>query len=196
MRNFTAIKFQINNEEKMMKKKVTLPVFLIISVIFSLAIPLIITGCSTSTDQSILERNKQFVRKMNKELWNKGNFDRMNDYFSPDIVRHFLPDGSEVRGIDSFKEQEIKLREAFPDWKEDIKHIVAEGDLVVIHFVSTGTNKGSWFGKPPTGNRIRINEMSIFRFKDGKIAEQWLLPDIFSMQQQLSATTLDGGTEK
>ena len=120
----------------------------------------------------------------------------MSDFFSPEIVRHFLPDGSEVRGIESFKEQEVKLREAFPDWKEDIKHIVAEGDLVVIHFVSTGTNKGSWFGKPPTGNRIRINEMSIFRIKDSKIAEQWLLPDIFSMQQQLSTTTLNGGTEK
>ena len=158
--------------------------------------PIIITGCSTSNDRSVLERNKQFVRNMNKELWNKGNLDRMNEFISPDIIRHFLPDNSEVRGIDSLQKQEMKLRKAFPDWQEDIRHIIAEGDYVVIHFVSSGTNKGSWLGKPPTGNRIRINEMSIFRIKDGKIAEQWLLPDIFSMQQQLTATTLDGGTEK
>jgi predicted ester cyclase len=171
-------------------------VFLIISVTFFLVVPIIIAGCSTSTSENVLESNKQLVRSMNNELWNKGNLDRMNDFLSPDIVRHFLPDGSEVIGIKSFKEQEVKLREAFPDWQEDIRHIVAEGDIVVIHFVSTGTNRGSWLGKPPTGNRIRINEMSIFRIKDGKIAEQWLLPDILSMQEQLMAKTLEGGTEK
>jgi hypothetical protein len=30
--------------------------------------------------------------------------------------------------------------------------------------------------------------MSIFRIADGKIAEQWLLPDILSMQRQLAHT--------
>jgi steroid delta-isomerase-like uncharacterized protein len=170
----------------MMKKKLTGPRFPILSVTFLLAVPLTLTGCNLSTSQNTIESNKQFVRNMNIEVWNKGNLDRMNDFISPDIVRHFLPDGSEVRGIDSLREQEKALRKAFPDWQGDIRHIVAEGDFVVIHFVSSGTNKGSWLGKPPTGNKIRINEMSIFRIKDGKIAEQWLLPDMFSMKQQLS----------
>jgi hypothetical protein len=31
--------------------------------------------------------------------------------------------------------------------------------------------------------------MSILRIEDGKIAEQWLLPSIFSMQQQLAGAT-------
>lgn len=180
----------------MMITKVTSKRLLTISFIFFLASSLEFTSCNTSMRDSALERNKQIVLAMNKELWNKGNLDKMNEFFSPDIVRHFLPDGSEVIGINSFREQEEKLRKAFPNWQEDIKHIVAEGDLVTIHFVSTGTNKGSWLGQQPTGNNIQINEMSIFRIKDGKIVEQWLLPDIFSMLQQLSATKSDGGTEK
>ena len=57
---------------------------------------------------------------------------------------------------------------------------------MVIHFVSTGTNLGSWLGNLPTGRKIMINEMSILRIENGKVAEQWLLPDIFSMQQQLA----------
>jgi hypothetical protein len=28
--------------------------------------------------------------------------------------------------------------------------------------------------------------VSILRIEDGRIAEQWLMPDIFSMQQQLA----------
>lgn len=79
-------------------------------------------------------------------------------------------------------------REAFPDWSEDIKRIVAEGDLVVIHYVSSGTNEGHWLGRPPTGRRVEVNEVSIFRIEDGRIAEQWLLPDLGSMQQQLAGT--------
>jgi predicted ester cyclase len=55
----------------------------------------------------------------------------------------------------------------------------------MIHYVSTGTNEGSWLGKPATGRKIHINEVSIFRIEDSKIAEQWLMPDIFNMQQQL-----------
>lgn len=122
---------------------------------------------------------------MNNEIWNKGELDRLPEFYSPDFVRHFLPNGSEMNGIDSLREHIISHREAFPDWKEDIKHIIAEEDLVMIHFVSTGTNEGRWLGDPPAERRIRINEMSILRIEDGKIAEQWLLPDIFSIQQQL-----------
>ena len=40
-------------------------------------------------------------------------------------------------------------------------------------------------GNPPTGNRVEISEVAIFRLRDGRIAEQWVYPDMLSMQQQL-----------
>ena len=169
-----------------MKGKVISNKLVFILLTFFFLTLLTITGCSTSTRENDLERNKSLVRQMNDVVWNKGDLDRMDEFFSTDFVRYFLPDGSELRGIDSLREHERQLREAFPDWREEIRHIVAEGDLVVIHFVSTGTNLGSWLGNPPTGRKIIINEMSILRIEDDKVAEQWLLPDIFSMQQQLA----------
>ena len=169
-----------------MKGKVISNKLVFILLTFFFLTLLTITGCSTSTRENDLERNKSLVRQMNDVVWNKGDLDRMDEFFSLHFVRHFFPGDSEVRGIDSLREHERMLREAFPDWKEEIKHIVAEGDLVVIHFVSTGTNLGSWLGNPPTGRKIKINEMTILRIEDDKVAEQWLLPDIFSMQQQLA----------
>lgn len=160
--------------------------FVIIVLALLFAASLVITGCSTTPRKSVLERNKRLVRHMNDEVWNKGNLDIVDELYSPDFVRHFLPDGSELKGIHSLREHVRKHREAFPDWTEDIRHIVAEGDLVMLHFVSTGTNNGTWLGNPPTGRRVQINEMSILRIEDGRIAEQWLMPDIFSMQQQLA----------
>jgi steroid delta-isomerase-like uncharacterized protein len=125
---------------------------------------------------------------MNAEVWNETDLDAVDGFFSPDFVLHFLPDGSETRGIEGLREHVRELHQAFPDWSEDIKHIVAERDLVIIHYVSRGTNRGQWLGEPPTGNSVRVNEMSIFRIEDGRIAEQWLLPDWGSMQQQLAGS--------
>jgi len=170
-----------------MKGKVTINK--LVFVLFTCFLTLIVnTGCNTSKGENVLERNKNLVRQMNDVVWNEGDLDRIDEYFSPHFVRHFLPGDSELKGIDSLREHERMLREAFPDWREEIKHIVAEEDLVVIHFVSTGTNLGGWLDKPPTGRKIIINEMSILRIEDDKVAEQWLLPDIYSMEQQLAQT--------
>jgi predicted ester cyclase len=109
----------------------------------------------------------------------------MDELYSADIVRHFLPNSSETRGLEELRDRIRVHRKAFPDWAEEIKQIVAEGDLVVTHFISTGTNEGSFLGKPPTGKQIHINEMSIVRIVDGRIVEQWLIPDLLSLNQQL-----------
>jgi len=142
------------------------------------------TGC-TFSQENYLDRNKELVRRMDKEVWNKGNLEILDELYSPNFVWHFLPTGSATVGLESLREEVRNHRKAFPDWTEEIKHIIAEGDLVVIHFVSKGTNEGSFMGNPPTGKLVQINEMSIFRIEDGKIAEQWLIPDLLSLNQQL-----------
>lgn len=146
---------------------------------------IIFVACTSDQNNSILEKNKDLVLTMNHEVWNKGNLETIGMLFSADFIQHFLPDNSELKGIKALRESVREHREAFPDWKEDIKHIVAEDDLVVIQFESSGTNLGSWLGNPPTGRKVHINEFSILRVKDGKIIEQWLLPDIFNLNKQL-----------
>ena len=138
-----------------------------------------------ASDKDQIEANKALIRRMNEEVWNKGNLKIMEELYSPDFAWHFLPTGYEIIGLDSLRKNVRNHREAFPVWTEEIKHIVAEGDLVAIHFVSRGTNEGSFLGNPPTGKPIQINEMSIFRIVDGKITEQWLIPDLLNLNKQL-----------
>ena len=142
-------------------------------------------ACSADQTNSLIEKNKELVLTMNREVWNEGNLAVIEDLFSPDFVQHFLPDGSDLEGINALREELRNHREAFPDWSEHIKHIVAEGDLVVIQFESSGTNLGSWLGNPPTGKKVHINEFSILRIENGKIIEQWLMPDLFNLRNQL-----------
>jgi steroid delta-isomerase-like uncharacterized protein len=146
---------------------------------------LIITGCESTREATLEERNKELVRRMTEEVWNKGNHEIMDELFSADVVWHFLPDGSKTTSLEELRDHVRNHRKAFPDWAEEIKLIVAEGDFVAIHFISTGTNEGSFLGNPPTGKQIHVNEMTIYRIVEGKIVEQWLLPDLLSSNQQL-----------
>jgi len=65
--------------------------------------------------------------------------------------------------------------------------MIAENDRVVIRFTSTGTQQGEFAGIAPTGKRVSIQEVAIFRLSGGKIVEQWSMPDIHGLLEQLKA---------
>jgi predicted ester cyclase len=55
-----------------------------------------------------------------------------------------------------------------------------------MRYTSTGTHLGSqFFNIPPTGNKITISEISIFKLKDGKVVEQWNSLDLAGWLMQL-----------
>jgi steroid delta-isomerase-like uncharacterized protein len=138
-----------------------------------------------------MHNNKELALKVNEEVWNRGNFECLEEMFATDFVQHFLPFGTHTTGLEEFRRRSMKHREAFPDWTEKINMIIAEGDYVALEYTSTGTNTGSFMGNPATGKKISINEISIFRIVEGKIVEQWLLPDILSLNQQLGFISVD-----
>jgi steroid delta-isomerase-like uncharacterized protein len=140
---------------------------------------------SVETNDSNLQRNKEVALQANERIWSLGDLDAIEELFADEFVQHFLPLGNRTEGLDAFREQCTAHRNAFPDWTEAVNLVVAEGDYVFLQFTSTGTNTGTFLGNPPTGKTININEVTIFRMVDGKIAEQWLLPDILSLNQQL-----------
>ncbi len=134
-----------------------------------------------------LERNKAVLMRAENEVWSKGNLAAADGIYAPDFVCHFI-DGIEWRGIDGLKAAVASHRSSFPDWHESVEDIIAEGDRVVIRIHSTGTQSGVFNGIAPTGKKIAIEEIHIFRLDHGRIAEQWGMPDVHSLMQQLGAS--------
>jgi predicted ester cyclase len=99
--------------------------------------------------------------------------------------------GPEWKGVQGIKREVASHRTSFPDWQETVDDVVAEGDKVVIRFTSTGTQRGEFQGMAPTGRKVKIQEMAIFRLSHGKIVEQWGMPDIHGLVEQLTATNAD-----
>jgi steroid delta-isomerase-like uncharacterized protein len=79
---------------------------------------------------------------------------------------------------------------AFPDLHFELKDKVAQGDLVAVSWVSTGTHTGPLrtpTGEmlPPTGRKATGQGSSFYRFKNGKITRSAIYWDMVSLLAQL-----------
>ncbi len=123
-------------------------------------------------------------------IWNTGNLELVKQVYAQDFVAHWPP-SSEVpdrQGIDGVRFGVIRIRTAFPDWHEQVLDIFGSGDRVTTRYVSTGTHSGTFWGIPPSGRRIEIHEVSIYRCVGQRIAEQWCMCDELARLQQLEVS--------
>jgi len=119
------------------------------------------------------EQNKSTVRRLVAEVMNDGDLDVIDDLYAPRIAP------AARRWIEPF-------RASFPDVHMDVLELIAEGDKVVGRFHCSATHLGPWLGHPPTGRRFeRIDEVGIFRIRDGKIISAWSLEDTLERMRQL-----------
>jgi steroid delta-isomerase-like uncharacterized protein len=136
-----------------------------------------------------IEQNKALVRRW-IELWNTGDLDAISDainnFITTDYVRHDS-NGPEVHGPEAEQQLVAMYLAAFPDLRFTIEHLVAEEDLVLARLRARGTHQGELMGISPTGNAVTLTAMELFRFVDGKIAEQWVTMDALGLLQQLGA---------
>ena len=80
---------------------------------------------------------------------------------------------------------------AFPDFRMEIADLIAEGDTVVAHFKCSGTHEGAWLGMAPTGRRFGdVDEIYIFRIKDGKLSSAIGVEDNLPRMRQLGLQPL------
>jgi predicted ester cyclase len=77
------------------------------------------------------------------------------------------------------------MRAAFPDLRNPLDLVVADGDLAVSYGRITGTNTGDLMGVPPTGQKIDVPVFGMLRFHEGQAVERWGLSDLMAMMQQL-----------
>jgi predicted ester cyclase len=75
----------------------------------------------------------------------------------------------------------------FPDYTFELLDLVAEGDRVVARMPWTGTHTGPVLDLAPTGRRVEVDEIVIFRIAGGRIAEAWEVWDEHAMRRQLGA---------
>jgi steroid delta-isomerase-like uncharacterized protein len=129
--------------------------------------------------------NLKTVSRIWDEMWNLGNFDGLNDVFAASYWGH-LP-MMDVHGPEQFQQLVLAYRTAYPDVHLTIDDIFGSGDRLAVRWTSRGTHLGAMMGMPPSGNKIEIMGISLFRVEKGKVAEEWEGFDTLKMMQQIGA---------
>ena len=127
------------------------------------------------------------------EVWNTGNVDTLDDIITPEFVRH-APTGMVV-GLDSLKNAIATTRTAFPDFNVTIDEAIYIGDKSVTRWTLKGTNTGPGT-YPPTGKPITGTGISITRYENGKVAEEWAEFNRLTTMQQLGFTIIPPAAEE
>jgi steroid delta-isomerase-like uncharacterized protein len=150
---------------------------IIVSLLFLLSLSVIPALAS-----NLQAKNKAVARRVFNEIFNQGKFEVADQIYAKDFVNHGL-----TRDV-SLKEDQDAARgwkQAFPDLKMTVLQEIAEGDLVTVLWMGTGTNTGEGNGLPATGKSGQLRGITIWRIMNGKITEEWSAFDQLSILKQL-----------
>src|ERR1700676_4288134 len=131
------------------------------------------------------ESNKNVVRRLFEEVWNKGNLQLTDELFVPNYAHHDASTPDVGRGPESEKKRATLYRTAFPDIRLTIEDIIAEGETVMARWTFRGPHKVNLSGIPPPRKQFNITGVSIPRFANGKMEEGWVNWDALALMQQL-----------
>ena len=137
------------------------------------------------------ETNKATVRRFHEEVIGGRNPDALDALCQPD-VRVYHPPTPGPTDLATGKQFAAMFLAAFPDARNTIEDMVAEGDRVVTRGTMRGTHQGELMGIPPTGRQVTMGWMSFDRFVDGRFAERWVVQDNLGLMQQLGVIPAPG----
>jgi steroid delta-isomerase-like uncharacterized protein len=139
------------------------------------------------------DRNKAAARAAFFDYLNHRDFKRFEEIHTRDFVKHY-----NNRSAENLSEEMQDAKGQF-DSSSDLTFtenwMIAEGDKVAVCFTAKGTHDGSFEGVPATGKHVVLVAMTVWRFVDGKIAEEWVFANDLDLYRQLGLFKDPGSTD-
>ena len=128
------------------------------------------------------------IRRYFEEARNKGDLGVVEGSPS-DFIRH-RRQGSQAGTLEAQKDIIVRWRVAFPDYRDTVLSLVAEGNWVAAQVLFNGTHTGvfEFGGLGPwatTGRSMQVWEFFLYRLAHGKIVENCVLWDRRDFMVQL-----------
>jgi steroid delta-isomerase-like uncharacterized protein len=140
-------------------------------------------GAMPQTTETMTGRNTQIALHF-LEAVDRQEFDSAEKMLSPNFQLYFS--NQQLN-----REQTMALvravYEAFADFTHHAEETIAADDRVVIRMTLRATHTGVFEGLPPSGRRIDVGQISIFRIAGDQIAEIREEADMLALMQQIGA---------
>jgi predicted ester cyclase len=120
-----------------------------------------------------------FYRRYNA-LCNEHRFHDLPEFVAPDVVIN----GTD-HGLVAYAGGLVEVVRAFPDYRWEVQHMLAEPPWLAVRLHDTGTHRNPFKGVPPTGRAVSTPEFAFYRIEDGLIREVWGTPFALALLHQV-----------
>ena len=129
--------------------------------------------------------NAAVVRRVVEAIWNRGELEVADELFAPDFVNHhgLIPDL--VRGPEAIKLSVALYRAAFPTLHITIEEVIADGEMVVLHWTARRTAPAEGTRSASGGNQGRLTGVTRSQVTGGTIRASWTDWDQVGVMHQL-----------
>jgi steroid delta-isomerase-like uncharacterized protein len=131
------------------------------------------------------ERNKAIVRRFVDEIFVQGRAETVDELLADDFVGHTWPSTGKPR--DDLKAAIGMASKALDEVTFSVDDLIAEGDEVAARLTTGARQVGPFMGIPASNKRYEIEEIHVFRLRDGKVVEHWHQFDQLGLMKQLGA---------
>ena len=139
------------------------------------------------------DQNKAVARAAFFDYLNHRDFKRFEEIHTKDFVKHY--NNSPAENLTEEMQDAKGQYDSSSDLTFKENWMIAEGDKVAICFTARGTHDGSFQSIPATGKRYEFSAMTVWRFVDGKIAEEWVFSNDLDLYRQLGLFKEPGSTD-
>ena len=129
-------------------------------------------------------KNKSLIQRLYNEFFDKWNLQVVDELISPNFICHAIPPEL-PKGPQGFNQFYSWLRSAFPDIRFTVNDLIAENDKVVVRWTWHCTHTGNYIEIAPTGKKISVDGIAIYRIENDQIVERWVQLDINGMMKQM-----------
>ncbi|MEA2672937.1 MAG: hypothetical protein QOI92_129 [Chloroflexota bacterium] len=130
-----------------------------------------------------LERNKDVARAVIDRIFMHQEDAAIDELIATDFQPHTF--GPMPSGREGLRAGMKRAGSGLSDVRFTIDDMIAEGDRVAVRLTTGARQTGTFMGLEPTGNRYSIDEIHIFRIRDGQVVEHWHEFDKMALLQQL-----------
>jgi predicted ester cyclase len=155
--------------------------------IFGLSTPTLAGQLQSSQPQQLSQTNKAIALRFATEGWGtQPKWENVwDELIDPNMVLHFNSFPDAIIGLEANKTFSKDLFQGFPKIESKIENVVAEDDIVIYRSTLEGKQTGAFLGMPATGKKVKMNDFTMVKIKDGKIHEMWYETNLLSLMQQL-----------
>lgn len=130
-----------------------------------------------------LEDNKAVALAFIDRVFVHGDAAAVDELATEDFTAHTF--GPQPVGRETLKAAMPRVAAGIADADFRIDDVIAEGDRVAVRLTSSATHTGTFMGMPASGRRYSIQEIHIFRIRDGRVSEHWHEFDKLALMEQL-----------